>query len=191
VRQLLDDQLLGRWVWWAGPVPWSPRSPNFNPLDLFFWGYVKEQVYIPPLLRTDNELKGRISETIASVNGDILRRIWQEFEYRLDVCRVTRGAKAKATPSHYTPWRRLGERRYSSYSFLTLALDEVSGQRHVSAALKPPSSPVPIGQEAGWAPESVWTQKLEENYCLFRGSNPDCPVHNQTLYWLCYPDSSY
>jgi hypothetical protein len=25
--------------------------------------------------------------------------------------------------SHYTPWRRLGERRYSSYSFTTSALD--------------------------------------------------------------------
>jgi hypothetical protein len=36
---------------------------------------------------------------------------------------------------HYTPRRRLGERRYSSYSFLTSALDGVSGQRHAPAAL--------------------------------------------------------
>jgi hypothetical protein len=27
---------------------------------------------------------------------------------------------------------------------------------------KDPSAPVPIGQEAGWAPETVWTQRLEE-----------------------------
>jgi hypothetical protein len=32
-------------------------------------------------------------------------------------------SKLTAKPSHYTPRRRLGERRYSSYSFLTLALD--------------------------------------------------------------------
>jgi hypothetical protein len=40
----------------------------------------------------------------------------------------------------------------------------VSGQRHASAALLPPGKgpPVPIVQEAGWAPEPVWTQKLEE-----------------------------
>jgi hypothetical protein len=40
----------------------------------------------------------------------------------------------------------------------------VSGQRHAPAALLPPGKepPVPIGQEAGWTPEPVWTQRLEE-----------------------------
>jgi hypothetical protein len=38
----------------------------------------------------------------------------------------------------------------------------VSGQRHAPAALLPPGKgpPVPIGQEAGWAPEPVWTQMI-------------------------------
>jgi len=37
--------------------------------------------------------------------------------------------------------------------------------------------PVPIAQEAGWSPERVWTQRLdEESYCLCRQSNPDLPV---------------
>jgi hypothetical protein len=40
----------------------------------------------------------------------------------------------------------------------------VSGQRHAPAALLPPGRgpPVPIVQEAGWAPKPVWTQRLEE-----------------------------
>jgi hypothetical protein len=40
----------------------------------------------------------------------------------------------------------------------------VSGHHHATAALLPPGkgSPVPIGQEAGWAPEPVWTQRIEE-----------------------------
>jgi hypothetical protein len=40
----------------------------------------------------------------------------------------------------------------------------VSGQRHVPAVLYPREKgpPVPIVQEAGWAPEPVWTQRLEE-----------------------------
>jgi hypothetical protein len=40
----------------------------------------------------------------------------------------------------------------------------VSGQRHAPAALLPPGKepPVPIVQEAGWAPEPVWTQRLKE-----------------------------
>jgi hypothetical protein len=37
--------------------------------------------------------------------------------------------------------------------------------------------PIPIGQEAGWAPGPVWTQRLEEKiFCLYRGSNLDSPV---------------
>jgi hypothetical protein len=27
-----------------------------------------------------------------------------------------------------------------------------------------PGPPIPIGQEAGWAPEPVWTQMLEEKF---------------------------
>jgi hypothetical protein len=40
----------------------------------------------------------------------------------------------------------------------------VSGHRYAPAALLPPGKgpPVPIVQEAGWAPEPVWTQRLEE-----------------------------
>jgi hypothetical protein len=35
-------------------------------------------------------------------------------------------------------------------------------------------APVPIVQEAGWAPEPVWTQRLEEKSSrLCRGSNLD------------------
>jgi hypothetical protein len=42
---------------------------------------------------------------------------------------------------------------------------EVSGQVHVSIVLTPEKdSPVPIGQEAGWAPEPVWTLWKIENF---------------------------
>jgi hypothetical protein len=43
-------------------------------------------------------------------------------------------------------------------------LMRVSGQRHTPAALYPwgKGPPVPIVQEAGWAPDLVWTQRLEE-----------------------------
>jgi hypothetical protein len=43
----------------------------------------------------------------------------------------------KAKQSRYTPWWRMEERKYSSYSFLTSALGGVSGQRHAQAALCP------------------------------------------------------
>jgi hypothetical protein len=47
---------------------------------------------------------------------------------------------------------------------MTSALDGVSGQHHAPAVLLPPGKGplVPIVQEAGWAPEPVWTQRIEE-----------------------------
>jgi hypothetical protein len=80
--------------------------------------------------------------------------------------------------SRCTPRRRLGERRYSS-SFSTSALDggEWSASRPGRALPPVKGPPVPIVQEAGWAPEPVWTQRLEEkSFCPCRGSNPDRPV---------------
>jgi hypothetical protein len=69
----------------------------------------------------------------------------------------------KAVPLHAKEALGGGERRYSSYSFLTSALDGVSGQRHAPTALcLRERTPVPIVQEAGWAPEPVWTQRIEE-----------------------------
>jgi hypothetical protein len=66
--------------------------------------------------------------------------------------------------------------RYSSYSFLTSALNggewSVSRPGHALSLGKEP--PVPIGQEAGWVPEPVWTQRLEKkSFCLCQGLNPN------------------
>jgi hypothetical protein len=48
----------------------------------------------------------------------------------------------------------------SFYSFSTSALDggEWSASRPGRALLPGKGLPVPIGQEAGWSPEPVWTQ---------------------------------
>jgi hypothetical protein len=40
---------------------------------------------------------------------------------------------------------------------MTLALDGVGGQRHAPAAFTSGKDPLPIVQEAGWAPGPVWT----------------------------------
>jgi hypothetical protein len=71
---------------------------------------------------------------------------------------------------------------YSSYSFMTSALDrgEWSASRPGRALLSGKGPPVPIGQEAEWAPEPVWTQRLEEKssapagnrISIVRSSNP-------------------
>jgi hypothetical protein len=83
----------------------------------------------------------------------------------------------KLNKFNYTPRRSL-ERRYSSYSFSTSALDggEWSVSRPGRALAPKKGPPVPIVQETGWAPQPVWTQKLEEkSFRLCRGSNLDQP----------------
>jgi hypothetical protein len=72
-----------------------------------------------------------------------------------------------------------GGRSYSSYSFSTSTLDvcEWSASRPGRALEKGKGPPEHNVQEAGWAPEPVWTERLEEkSFRLCRGSNLVCPV---------------
>jgi hypothetical protein len=63
-----------------------------TPCDLFLWGYVKDTVYVPPLPRNLQELQNRIVAALGGVTMDMLQRVWEEIDCRLDVCRVTLGA---------------------------------------------------------------------------------------------------
>jgi hypothetical protein len=71
-------------------------------------------------------------------------------------------SEAKAVPlRHRDVWE---ERRCSSYSLTTSALvgGELSASRLDRALAPEKEPPLPIVQEAGLAPEPVWTQRLEE-----------------------------
>jgi hypothetical protein len=61
----------------------------------------------------------------------------------------------------------------------------VRGQRHAPAAFYPGKDPVPIVQEAWWAPGLVWTGA--ENFAPTGIRSPDRPAHSQSLYRLSYP----
>ena len=61
----------------------------------------------------------------------------------------------------------------------------VGGQRHAPAALPPGKDPVPIVQEAGWAPGPVWTGA--ENLAPTGIRSPDRPACSESLYRLSYP----
>ena len=38
------------------------------------------------------ELRDRITHTLQTITADMLHRIWDEFDYRVDVCSVTQVA---------------------------------------------------------------------------------------------------
>jgi hypothetical protein len=72
-------------------------------------------------------------------------------------------AKSTAKQSRYMPWWRLGGEEI--YLLLILEVSGVSewlASRPGRALAPGKGSPLHIVQEAGWAPEPVWTQRLEK-----------------------------
>jgi hypothetical protein len=51
-----------------------------------------DRVFVPPFPVSLNELKQRITKAAASVDEDMLRSVWTELDYRIDICRVTKGS---------------------------------------------------------------------------------------------------
>jgi hypothetical protein len=49
-------------------------------------------LYVPPLPRDLTDLKAWIIAALKNIDEPMLTRVWQELKYRIDVCRVTRGA---------------------------------------------------------------------------------------------------
>ena len=64
------------------PIPakptWPPRSPDLTVCDLFLWGLVRDNVYVPPLQKTLQELRERINNAIGNVTQDMLQRVWRD-----------------------------------------------------------------------------------------------------------------
>jgi len=54
------------------------------------------------------DLKNRITAAVETITPDLLSRVWQELDYRLDVCRVTKSPwsawSPKLTPCDYLLW---------------------------------------------------------------------------------------
>jgi hypothetical protein len=69
---------------------WSPHCPDLTTSDFFLWGYVKEQVFVPPLPLDTHELKLRITTAIKTIDRYMLERVWDELDYRWDICPVSK-----------------------------------------------------------------------------------------------------
>lgn len=74
-----------------GGLEWPPYSPDLNPLDFFFWGYLKDKVY-KNSPRTLSELKSAISFEIDNMDIAVLLRVVKHFSRRLELCLEGDGA---------------------------------------------------------------------------------------------------
>jgi len=48
--------------------------------------------YIPPLSASIPELKVRIRTAIENITADMFQTVWNELDYHVDVCRITKDA---------------------------------------------------------------------------------------------------
>lgn len=87
VRAYLNEAFPEMWIGRAGPVPWAPRSPDLNPMDFFFWGYLKALVYETPV-NNIGDLRQRIINGCNVIRNKIgiFHRARRSFLKRLRIC---------------------------------------------------------------------------------------------------------
>jgi hypothetical protein len=89
LREYPNTRFPGRGIGREAPIAWPPRSPDLTPLDSFLWGFVRDRVFVPPLPTNVAKLRTRITSAVAEVVPEMLRSVWQDIDYRRDVCRIT------------------------------------------------------------------------------------------------------
>jgi hypothetical protein len=83
-------------------MPWPHRSPGLTVLGFFFWGYIKNTMYAEKA-RALKHLKDRICAAVETVTPEMLSRVWEEAQYRLDICAATNGAHTEIYEMSYSP----------------------------------------------------------------------------------------
>jgi len=97
VQVFLNCVLQKHWIQHAAKgdkhlLPWPPHSPDLTTCDFFLWGFVKDSVYVPPLPMSLKEIRDQITHALQTITANMLHRVWDEFDYHVDVCHVTQGA---------------------------------------------------------------------------------------------------
>ncbi|CAH2091176.1 unnamed protein product [Euphydryas editha] len=86
VRKYLNEEYPNRWIERSGTISWPARSSNLNPLDFFYWGAVKEKVYLKSM-KNVAELRQRLTEAAEFVNnGRFTRLITRSILRRCRTC---------------------------------------------------------------------------------------------------------
>ena len=86
LRQTFPQKLISRF----GDNPWQSQSPDLTSADFFLWGYLKQQAF-QTRPATILDLKNRNREAITAILGDILRKVMDSFQHRLEECLVHGG----------------------------------------------------------------------------------------------------
>lgn len=91
VRRFLKENFfawIGRGM--GATIAWPPRSPDFNPLDYFVWGRVRNDVK-NQTIENLNELETKITNVIAQMPRHFIKNAIQNIETRIDLNIQNRG----------------------------------------------------------------------------------------------------
>jgi hypothetical protein len=105
LRGYLNQILPQKWIGRTGQenyalIRWPPRSPDLTPCYFFFWGFVKDTVFVPPLPANLRDLCNRITAAVALVNRNLLTRVWDEMSAisaKVDTLSICELCKKKKT----------------------------------------------------------------------------------------------
>ena len=64
---------------------------GFNPVRLFLLGVCEGHCLCASTPRLSPGFLNRITAAVALVDRDMLTQVWNEMDYRIDVCRITKG----------------------------------------------------------------------------------------------------
>ncbi|GFV62379.1 uncharacterized protein TNCV_4679911 [Trichonephila clavipes] len=97
VRRYLNEHLPQRSIGSSGRddkalLKWPPRSPGVMPCYFFYWGFIKDKVFVPPLTLSGGVARKGVRNEFAAIARDMLVRVWTEIEYHLNICAVSRRA---------------------------------------------------------------------------------------------------
>lgn len=95
-REYLKTLFKDRVISGKTEFPWSPNSPDLNPLDYFLWGYCKDNVYKNNPQNLD-ELKTEVESFIATITRLTCKKVIQNFGLRLNRIMVKKGSHIEHT----------------------------------------------------------------------------------------------
>lgn len=86
VTEFLNNTFGNNWIGLRGPYKWPARSPDLNPLDFFYWGYMKEKVFKVRNLRNIEEMRQTILQVSQDIPNVMLQNVSRAFYDRLGFC---------------------------------------------------------------------------------------------------------
>jgi len=89
-----------RWTKWPGVLQVAPEITGPDRLWLFLGGVLEGQSLCTSTTCNRGWAAGTLNAAVNSVTPDMLQRVWSELDYRIDVCRVTRGGHIECVWYH-------------------------------------------------------------------------------------------